>query len=99
MSSTPVASSHGVLASTPSAQPPRRRLDSIANGCRVAVVAVDGDDDLSHRLLCVGMWPGAVLERIAKAPFGGPLLFRLHGYRLALRRSEAERVLVLECDG
>ncbi|HIE71160.1 MAG TPA: ferrous iron transport protein A, partial [Planctomycetes bacterium] len=26
--------------------------------------------------------------------FGGPMLFRIHGYRLALRRSEAARVVV-----
>ncbi|MFK7742018.1 MAG: ferrous iron transport protein A, partial [Planctomycetota bacterium] len=43
-------------------------------------------------LRSVGLWPGVVVERLASAPFGGPLLFRLHGYRLALRREEAQRV-------
>lgn len=63
----------------------------------VKVVAIDGDDELSRRLAAVGLWPGAVIERIATAPFGGPVLFRIHGYRLALRRSEASRVQVAEC--
>lgn len=59
------------------------------------VAAVDGDDALADRLDAVGLWPGVRVEKIGKAPFGDPLLFRLHGYRLALRRSEAERVRVV----
>ena len=58
------------------------------------VVEVTGADALAHRLAACGLWPGARVEWIGRAPFGDPLLFRLHGYRLALRRSEAERVLV-----
>ena len=33
------------------------------------------------------------VERVA--PLGDPIQFRLHGYRLALRKSEARRVLVM----
>lgn len=65
-----------------------------ARGRQVAVVEVIGDDALAHRLTACGLWPGARVEWIGRAPFGDPLLFRLHGYRLALRRSEAERVMV-----
>ena len=65
-----------------------------ARGQEVAVVEVTGGDGLAHRLAACGLWPGAKIEWIGRAPFGDPLLFRLHGYRLALRRSEAERVLV-----
>ena len=60
------------------------------------VVALQGDDLLVQRLTACGLWPGAQVERIGKAPFGDPLLFRLHGYRLALRSSEAKIVLVRE---
>lgn len=63
---------------------------------RYVVVAVDGDDALAHRLLASGLWAGAVVERLGQAPFGDPLLFRLHGFRLALRSSEAARVRVVE---
>ena len=44
-----------------------------------------------------GLWPGAVVQRITNAPFGDPMLFRVQGYRLALRRSEAARVRVTAC--
>ena len=65
-----------------------------ARGRQVEVVEVIGDDVLAHRLGACGLWPGTRIEWIGRAPFGDPLLFRLHGYRLALRRSEAERVMV-----
>jgi len=61
---------------------------------RLKVVSIAGQDALSERLTAAGLWPGAVIERLARAPFGGPLLFRVHGYRLALRKSEAARVQV-----
>lgn len=57
------------------------------------VVAVEGADALARRLQDHGLWPGAVAELLTVAIGGDPLLFRLHGYRLALRREEAMRVL------
>lgn len=61
-------------------------------GDRVQVVAVDGEDALARRLSDLGLWPGTVVEVVTRAPFGDPILFRLRGYRLALRREEARRV-------
>ena len=58
------------------------------------VHSVVGGDELAARLDACGLWPGAPITFLAAAPFGDPLLFSVHGYRLALRRSEAERVLV-----
>jgi len=59
------------------------------------VAAVVGADALARRLASAGVWPGTRLELIARAPFGDPMLFRLHGYRLALRRAEADRIEVV----
>jgi Fe2+ transport system protein FeoA len=73
---------------------PRLVLTAALAGRSYEVAAVLGDDALARRLSTAGVWPGARLELIAKAPFGDPMLFRVHGYRLALRRSEAERVEV-----
>lgn len=58
------------------------------------VASVLGDDDVASRLQACGLWPGAPVELITRAPFGDPLLLRVHGYRLALRRGEADRVLL-----
>ncbi|MBL9078920.1 MAG: ferrous iron transport protein A [Planctomycetes bacterium] len=81
----------------PTAAPtPVTLIEALAGGATVhEVVAVQGDDPLARRLQTAGVWPGARLELLARAPFGDPLLFRVHGFRLALRRSEAQRVLVV----
>jgi len=76
----------------PSSEP--SSLASVPTRRQCAVVAVDGDDDLAERLRASGLWPGALVEVVGRAPFGDPLLVRLHGFRLALRRNEAERVTV-----
>lgn len=75
-----------------------QRLDLIG-AAPVQVLGVDGDDELSERLASAGLWPGVVVERITSAPFGDPVLFRVQGYRLALRRAEAARVRVVPFDG
>jgi Fe2+ transport system protein FeoA len=69
-------------------------LDRLAAGTSATVVAIDGDDLLSSRLLDHGLWPGAEVRLLGCAPLGDPLLFALHGLRLALRRDEAARVRV-----
>ncbi len=72
------------------------RLTGAVAARRYAVQTIEGDDAVAQRLVASGLWVGAVVERIAHAPFGDPLLFRVHGFRLALRLSEAARVLVVE---
>jgi ferrous iron transport protein A len=69
-------------------------LACVEAGRRVRVVAIEGQDALARRLGDHGLWPGALVELVTTAPGGDPLLFRLHGFRLALRRDEAQRVLV-----
>ena len=84
----------------------RRSLAELDRGETARVVGVelaggelvDGDSAaaggsaaaLVDRLQAAGLWPGAEVQCLARAPF----LFRLHGYRLALRRVEARAVTV-----
>lgn len=46
------------------------------------------------RLREMGLLPGTSVTLVRTAPLGGPLEIRLRGYRLTLRRSEAEHVAV-----
>lgn len=80
----------------PSAACPAGPLSQSVRGRCYEVVAVLGDDGIAARLVACGLWAGARLERLGEAPFGDPLLFRVHGFRLALRASEAVRVQVVE---
>jgi ferrous iron transport protein A len=74
---------------------PPLRLCCAERSHRLRVVAVDGEDALALRLQDMGLLPGTAIELIGAAPFGDPLLFRLRGFRLALRRDEARRVRVV----
>jgi Fe2+ transport system protein FeoA len=71
-----------------------RTLDGLRPGEVATVVTVDGADVLAQRLGDHGLWAGAEVRLLRRAPFGDPLLFWLHGLRLALRRDEAVRVRV-----
>lgn len=67
-------------------------LAELAQGACARVRDVHGQDEVSMRLLEMGLTPGAEVLCLGKAPLGDPLEFELRGYRLSLRRSEAERV-------
>jgi ferrous iron transport protein A len=67
-------------------------LLDLANGESARVAEVCDQDEISQRLLEMGLTPGVEIRRVGAAPWGDPLEFELRGYRLSLRRSEAARV-------
>jgi len=69
-------------------------LDRLAIGERARVVRVTGADEISLRLLEMGLTPGVSLALLGVAPLGDPIELELRGYRLSVRRSEAARVEV-----
>ena len=81
-----------------SRKPPTQAEPTLAQaraGSTVAVERVEGGDAIARRLVDLGFRPGTevLVERVA--PLGDPVQYRLHGYRLALRKSEAGRVVVV----
>jgi ferrous iron transport protein A len=56
------------------------------------VARVGGHDEVSRRLLEMGVTPGVELRCLGAAPLGDPLEFELRGYRLSLRRTEAQQI-------
>jgi ferrous iron transport protein A len=61
-------------------------------GEQARVVRIAEADEVSRRLLEMGVTPGVEIRRLGAAPLGDPLEFELRGYRLSLRRAEAEHV-------
>ena len=55
---------------------------------------IAGSDSITMRLLEMGLIPGTTVTLVGKAPLGDPLEFELRGYRLSLRKSEAQRVRI-----
>jgi len=69
-------------------------LADLVIGQRGRVREVAGGDDVTIRLLEMGMTPGAEVELVGRAPLGDPLEFSLRGYYLSVRRGEAARVTI-----
>ncbi len=56
------------------------------------VVQVLGTDEIGRRILEMGVTPGIEIRRIGTAPLGDPLEFEIRGYRLSLRKHEAQQI-------
>jgi Fe2+ transport system protein FeoA len=67
-------------------------LADLAVGERGRVLNVLGCDEISLRLLEMGLTPGVDVELLGTAPLGDPLEFDVRGYHLSVRKSEAQRV-------
>ncbi len=61
---------------------------------RATVVAVNGNNAITRRLMEMGVVPGVSVRVIKSAPFGDPLEIRVRGYNLAMRKSEADSIEV-----
>jgi len=70
------------------------RLADMKIGQTARVATVDGVDEISIRLLEMGLTPGVEIKLLGTAPLGDPLEFELRGYRLSIRKSEALRVAI-----
>ncbi len=71
-----------------------RLLTELELGEHARVAKINGSDQISQRLLEMGLTPGVEVSVIGVAPMGDPIELELRGYRLGVRRSEAARVEV-----
>lgn len=58
------------------------------------VVSVNGSSDAKRRMIDLGITPGASILLKKYAPLGDPMEIRVRGYNVALRKSEAEIIVV-----
>lgn len=70
--------------------------DKLKSGNAAVVVSLACTGAVRRRLIDMGITPGADISLVKKAPFGDPLEFRIRGYELSLRKSEAALILVSE---
>ncbi|HSO69456.1 MAG TPA: FeoA family protein [Arachnia sp.] len=71
-----------------------RALDALRVGEAATIAAFDVDDVVARRLFDLGFTPGEAVIRLRQAPLGDPLMFRVGGIEIVLRRAEARRILV-----
>jgi ferrous iron transport protein A len=70
-------------------------LDRLPVGGQGQVENISGDDEISLRLMEMGLIPGTEFRVVGVAPLGDPIEIELRGYRLSLRRNEGQRVAVV----
>jgi ferrous iron transport protein A len=69
-------------------------LTDLIQGQSAKVVQVTGDGVVSQRLMEMGITPGVTIRFVGSAPLGDPLEYEVRGYRLCMRRTEAEQIEV-----
>lgn len=71
------------------------RLNAFHPGEAVVVEKIiTADPKLRMRLLEMGLVKGSPIEIIRYAPMGDPIEIKVRGYRLSIRKEEAESVVV-----
>ena len=73
---------------------PVRTLPSLFPGEIAIIQTFDANLNLQSRLVEMGILPGVEIRLIKKAPFKGPIEFKICGYEISLRYHDAEQVLV-----
>ena len=71
-----------------------RSLATVNIGSTTQVLDISGEDNISLRLLEMGLTPGVEVTVVGTAPLGDPVELELRGYRLSIRRNEASRIVV-----
>lgn len=70
------------------------KLSDLAIGTAAVVRELSSQGNAVLRLREMGLLVGTPLTLVRAAPLGDPLEIKVRGYRLTLRKSEAEHVLV-----
>jgi len=73
-------------------------LAQLPAGAHARVLAVEGSGVVARRLMEMGLVPGARVRMIKSAPLGDPLEVRVRGYHLAVRKAEAQTIMVVKSD-
>ena len=71
-------------------------LTNLPIGTTAKILAVNGNNEITRRLMEMGVVPGVAVRVIKSAPFGDPLEVFVRGYHLAMRKSEADAIEVNE---
>lgn len=72
----------------------RLKLSDLIPGTSGIVAGVCGSTPLGLRLMELGFVPGAVVQVLRRAPFSGPVQYRVQGVSLSMRPAEAACVSV-----
>jgi ferrous iron transport protein A len=71
-----------------------KTLDALVLGHKATVRAIEGELPTRRRLLEMGLCEGVEIEAVRFAPLGDPIEFRVRGYFISLRASQARHIRI-----
>ena len=71
-----------------------RTLDRLAAGRRAVVAEVTAPEGQRRRLQELGFVPGGAVTALQESPWGDPVAYGVCGAVIALRRADAQQILV-----
>jgi ferrous iron transport protein A len=74
-----------------------KKLGEIKEGTKCKIKDINLTKNIKKKLLELGLIPGREIEILQVAPFNGPVRLKINDFCLALRRNEANQILVEEC--
>ncbi|MGH7201658.1 MAG: FeoA family protein [Planctomycetaceae bacterium] len=69
-------------------------LNSLRQGQSGRIREITGEDAVAVRLMEMGLTEGEPITLLGFAPLGDPIEFLVRGYRVSLRSTEAQRVMI-----
>ena len=72
------------------------RLSELQTGEKGVIVKVKGHGGFRKRIVEMGFIKGKTVEVILNAPLKDPIKYRILGYEVSLRRSEAEMIEIID---
>ena len=69
-------------------------LDKLVPGESATIIKISGQGPVRRRLVDMGLTSGTLIEMIKVSPLGDPVEYRVRGYHLTLRKSEAKTIEV-----
>ena len=80
---------------------PVLRLDELGDGESAEIIGYDDrtPPNLKVRFVSMGLTRGVVVKRIRRSVLGDPIEFRVRGYFVSLRKSEARYIKVRKLGG
>lgn len=76
------------------AEPNQLTLDKLPRGQQATIIRIGGERSLRRRLLEMGLINGELLTLTSVAPLGDPIELMIKGYRLSVRKDEAQYIVV-----
>ncbi len=70
------------------------KLIELNNGDKATIISVKAAGEIGSRLLNMGIVRGTNFKFVRKAPLGDPIEIKIRGFLLALRKKEAECIIV-----